>query len=579
MAASPRDAGSGTVSAVIDAYDFDRFLRYDELIAWLRRARRRPPRPRRRRVVRAQPRGPRPPARDRHRLLDRRARHQAGALGRRQHPRRRADGDGRRVLPPPPPRRRPRRRRPGRHRGAAHPHVLRRPARQPRRRRVGARRPPRGSAGRARARGRGPTPTAGRASTSRTSTATAGSCRCASPTPTGRGSPHPDDAASAGARAARRRPAGATRYRLLARGRRRRPRRVHRPDPPPARRARPQPQLPGRLGHRRARVGRPSAVRAGDRRPGAGDRRPAQHLRVQRVPHQRRRDPAAVVDAARRRRCRRSTSGPGTSSASVGTRLTGYPVHSVFEDFTWDRAEHDERRRRRLGLRAPRRVRVDHRVLGRRPRRHRHQAERPTSGTPDRPTPRRSPCCAGSTSTPPSEHVDWYPFDHPQLGRRRARRLARPGRVDQPAARPAHGRGRAPRRVRRRPGAGRAVPGDPPRRRRRRWATATWRVEVGVANTGWLPTYVSARAPKEQLVLPLVAEFGGDGVAVVDGPARRQLGQLEGRAAMRFTQRQRRHARPRCWCHGSSRRRRVRTWTSSPAIRGPGPQSTLRLES
>jgi hypothetical protein len=35
--------------------------------------------------------------------------------------------------------------------------------------------------------------------------------------------------------------------------------------------------------------------------------------------------------------------------------------------------------------------------------------------------------------------------------------------------------------------------------------------------------------------LPLVAELNGDGVEVLDGPARRQLGQLEGRAGMRFT--------------------------------------------
>jgi hypothetical protein len=65
----------------------------------------------------------------------------------------------------------------------------------------------------------------------------------------------------------------------------------------------------------------------------------------------------------------------------------------------------------------------------------------------------------------------------------------------------------------------------------------TWRVEVGVANTGWLPTYVSARARKENHVLPIVAELQGTGAAVVGGPARLQLGQLEGRAATRFSRR------------------------------------------
>ena len=35
----------------------------------------------------------------------------------------------------------------------------------------------------------------------------------------------------------------------------------------------------------------------------------------------------------------------------------------------------------------------------------------------------------------------------------------------------------------------------------------TWRIEVGVANVGWLPTTVSALAAKQRLVLPLVVEL------------------------------------------------------------------------
>ncbi len=64
---------------------------------------------------------------------------------------------------------------------------------------------------------------------------------------------------------------------------------------------------------------------------------------------------------------------------------------------------------------------------------------------------------------------------------------------------------------------------------------STWRVELGLANTGWLPTYVSARAKKEELVRPIVAELGGEAIRVIGGPARQQLGQLEGRAALRFS--------------------------------------------
>ena len=62
----------------------------------------------------------------------------------------------------------------------------------------------------------------------------------------------------------------------------------------------------------------------------------------------------------------------------------------------------------------------------------------------------------------------------------------------------------------------------------------TWRVEAGVANTGWLPTDVTARARKSDLVRPTVAEVAGTGVTVVGGPARQTLGQLDGRAALRF---------------------------------------------
>jgi hypothetical protein len=64
-----------------------------------------------------------------------------------------------------------------------------------------------------------------------------------------------------------------------------------------------------------------------------------------------------------------------------------------------------------------------------------------------------------------------------------------------------------------------------------------WRVQVGVVNSGWLPTDVSQRARTARLVNPIVAELTGTDVTVVDKPARRQVGQLEGRSAMRFTSR------------------------------------------
>jgi hypothetical protein len=59
-----------------------------------------------------------------------------------------------------------------------------------------------------------------------------------------------------------------------------------------------------------------------------------------------------------------------------------------------------------------------------------------------------------------------------------------------------------------------------------------WRVEVGIANTGWLPSYVTQKAAKDRLVLPLVAELSG--ADVVGGSARQELGQLGGRLDMRL---------------------------------------------
>jgi hypothetical protein len=66
----------------------------------------------------------------------------------------------------------------------------------------------------------------------------------------------------------------------------------------------------------------------------------------------------------------------------------------------------------------------------------------------------------------------------------------------------------------------------------------TWRIEVGISNAGWLPTDVSALARKQHLVKPITVEIealGTGSIDVLDGPARRKLGQLEGRLAGRFS--------------------------------------------
>ena len=55
----------------------------------------------------------------------------------------------------------------------------------------------------------------------------------------------------------------------------------------------------------------------------------------------------------------------------------------------------------------------------------------------------------------------------------------------------------------------------------------TWRIEAGVANTGFLPTQVSHWARKHDLVLPAFVELtGADSI----GPSRQRIGQLSGRS-------------------------------------------------
>jgi len=59
----------------------------------------------------------------------------------------------------------------------------------------------------------------------------------------------------------------------------------------------------------------------------------------------------------------------------------------------------------------------------------------------------------------------------------------------------------------------------------------TWKVEMVVQNTGWLPSYVSKRALARKTVRELVSEVSlPDGATLVVGKARGEHGQLEGRA-------------------------------------------------
>ena len=220
----------------------------------------------------------------------------------------------------------------------------------------------------------------------------------------------------------------------------------------------------------------------------------------------------------------------------IGTRLTGYPVHSVYEDFTWDRADvmsgaADDWMYEHLGVFGWTTEFWDvvHTATGTRTSTHSWY-----TGTTDDQALAVLRWCDRHH---PQGHVDWRPFDHPQLGHvelggwddlsvwiNPPTHLLR----DEVAAHSrfaVHQALCSPRLEIRHT---RALP----------LGADTWHVEVGVSNTGWLPTVLSARASAQQLVRPLtvevMAEESAHPLEVIGGPARQQLGQLEGRAAARF---------------------------------------------
>ena len=214
--------------------------------------------------------------------------------------------------------------------------------------------------------------------------------------------------------------------------------------------------------------------------------------------------------------------------AERGTDLTGYPAHSVYEDFTWDRSRTmsgaaDDWAYEHLGLISWTTEFWDvvHAATG---------VKQDTKFWYTGPTDAQAlAVLRWCDEHHPEGHADWRPFDHPQLG------PVEIGGWDDlvtwtnppphllreevaPHARFAVFQARCSPRLEVRRAGATWLGGD------------TWRVEVGIANTGWLPTHVSARAERDHLVRPITATL--DGAEVVGGAARLQLGQLDGRAAL-----------------------------------------------
>ena len=215
---------------------------------------------------------------------------------------------------------------------------------------------------------------------------------------------------------------------------------------------------------------------------------------------------------------------------SVGAELTGYPVHSVYEDLTWDKSDTmsgagDDWAYEHLGVYAWTTEFWDaiYAATGK---------HSPTNIWYVGPTPEQElAVCHWSDTHAPDSYVAWRPFDHPQLGNIEI------GGADTfriwtnaPAS---HLHATVKQHARFAVYQALAAPQiEIKRLHAERVGEGVWRVIASIANTGWLGTEISALARKHRVVLPLIAEIRG--ATVLDGPARVQLGQLDGRVKFRI---------------------------------------------
>jgi hypothetical protein len=212
--------------------------------------------------------------------------------------------------------------------------------------------------------------------------------------------------------------------------------------------------------------------------------------------------------------------------------LTGLPTYSVHDDYTFDRASPlsgaaDDWAYDHLGVYAWTTELWDavRAATG---------AAVPLDAAAGGPTPAQElAVCRWADTHAPGAYAPWRPLDHPQLGRVEVGGADR-FRVWQnapagPTLRAEAAAGHAEAAVYQALASPRIVI---------RLADAApvgaglWRVRVGVANAGWLPTDVSARARAAGLARPLCVELRG-AVPADGAPARARLGQLAGRADLR----------------------------------------------
>ena len=216
------------------------------------------------------------------------------------------------------------------------------------------------------------------------------------------------------------------------------------------------------------------------------------------------------------------------------TPLTSYPVHSVYEDLTWDKSRvmggaGDDWAYDHLGVYSWTTEFWDaiYRATG---------EHSPTDVWYVGPTPAQDlAVCKWSDTHAPGSYVAWYSHEHPQLGKVELGGVNAmytwtnaPSSMLKAEVAPhtdvAIYQAMASPRLEIKLAEAHSLGSD------------VWRVRVGVANTGWLPTDVTQHARSMKLVLPVTIEIGTSGGAssgvldLVEGEARVRVGQLAGRA-------------------------------------------------
>ncbi len=226
-----------------------------------------------------------------------------------------------------------------------------------------------------------------------------------------------------------------------------------------------------------------------------------------------------------------------TELGAQAEEATGYPVHSVYEDFTWDYADvmsgaADDWAYEHLGIYSWTTEFWDvvHAATG---------TKQSTKFWYTGPTDAEALAVLRWVDQhSPDGYAEWTVFDHPQLG------PVEIGGWDDlhvwtnppPSLLAAEVEGHADVAVHQALAAPcleidhlRTLPLGPSNQA----GLQMFRVEAAVSNTGWFATDVSAFARKAALTLPCEAHI--EGATVIGGTARIEFGQLEGRAAARFS--------------------------------------------